>query len=382
MHFPTIRPSKHPRYPFEVTAPARLFGQHIRRYFMTRSAAQVFLSDLQARVSRDAVSPVTREEQLLLSRYRSGLTVADMDSALSVAVTRKATASRSLTQCLEDYKTDAAQRHRDGHISALHLRDIKRHVKRLNATTLVALPLPDVTPALIQACLDGLPDLSSRSKTNLLAHLRTAFTYFRRQGWTRGDSPASLVRRPHPTRGLPSIVLPPDMVSHLDAATRLSDRRCLRWLVFSGFCGLRTSEVLRLRWEDIRWDERQLYVSPGKTKNAERWVTLTPPVLALRSLLCEPADMSSRVVPLDMKRTKARLLVASGRPLGDNALRHSFGSYHLVHYASPDTTALEMGHHSPAQTFAAYRRAVTKADAAVWWGITAESLSSPPTAGQ
>ena len=379
MRFPTLRPSPHPRYAFEVTAPASLFGRPIRRFFTTRSSAQVFLTDLQARVSRDAVSPITREEQLLLSRHRSSLTVADMESALAAASERKATASRSLGRCLEDYVTDARQRNADGSMSDLHLRDIRRNVKLVNTTSLAARPLPDLTFADIESCLDSLKErLAPRTRINLLAHLRTAFSFFRRQGWVRSTDAVSLARRPSVPASLPGIVSPLDMVSLLRTSLSLSDTRCLCWLVFSGFCGLRTSEVLRLRWSDIRWGEGQLYVSPGKTKNAERWVSLTPPALALRSLLGEPAE-GGRVIPEDMKRTRARLVARAGVTLGDNALRHSFGSYHLVGYSLPDTTALEMGHHSPAQTFNAYRRAVTKAQAAAWWGIVPAFLTSPPT---
>lgn len=50
-------------------------------------------------------------------------------------------------------------------------------------------------------------------------------------------------------------------------------------LMFGCFAGLRTSEIQRLTWEDVRLDLGQLYVAKGKNKNSERWVTLTPPLL-------------------------------------------------------------------------------------------------------
>jgi len=67
-------------------------------------------------------------------------------------------------------------------------------------------------------------------------------------------------------------------------------------------------------------------------------------------------DKSEKVINGQQKR----LCKAAGVNIPHNALRHSYGSHHLVHYDKPSATALEMGHHSPQMTFKAYRRAVTK----------------------
>ena len=56
-----------------------------------------------------------------------------------------------------------------------------------------------------------------------------------------------------------------------------------------------------------------------------------------------------------------------------NALRHSFGSHHLVGFQKPEITATEMGHVSPTQTFTAYRKAVLKSQALEFWKIRAEA---------
>ena len=56
-----------------------------------------------------------------------------------------------------------------------------------------------------------------------------------------------------------------------------------------------------------------------------------------------------------------------------NALRHSFGSYHLVGFEKPDVTANQMGHASPTQTFKAYRKAVLESQAQEFWKIRVEA---------
>ncbi len=51
-----------------------------------------------------------------------------------------------------------------------------------------------------------------------------------------------------------------------------------------------------------------------------------------------------------------------------NALRHSFGSYHLAHFKDAAKLALEMGN-SPAMIFKHYRELVKPKDAGVYWAI-------------
>ena len=147
------------------------------------------------------------------------------------------------------------------------------------------------------------------------------------------------------------------------------------WLMFGAFAGLRSSETERLKWEDVRLDIGQLYVSPGKTENAERWIVLTPPLLDWCKRMLEAGATGLVLGGSDLRnvsRRKGKLRNLSGVDIPHNALRHSYGSHHLVHYDKPSATALEMGHHSPQVTFKAYRRAVTKVQAATYWDIRVE----------
>jgi integrase len=53
----------------------------------------------------------------------------------------------------------------------------------------------------------------------------------------------------------------------------------------------------------------------------------------------------------------------------DNALRHSFASYHLARFKNAASTALELGHHDSRVTFAHYRELVKPKDAERYWII-------------
>ena len=68
-------------------------------------------------------------------------------------------------------------------------------------------------------------------------------------------------------------------------------------------------------------------------------------------------------------RHRGLLVDETGHTIPRNALRHSFGSHHLVQYKNPNVTAVEMGHHSPQTTYAYYRKAVRKAQAVKFWDV-------------
>src|SRR4029453_6317399 len=59
---------------------------------------------------------------------------------------------------------------------------------------------------------------------------------------------------------------------------------------------------------------------------------------------------------------------AKGRGWPQNALRHSFGSYHLAQFNDAAKLALEMGN-SPATIFRHYRQLVKPKDAERYWKI-------------
>ena len=53
----------------------------------------------------------------------------------------------------------------------------------------------------------------------------------------------------------------------------------------------------------------------------------------------------------------------------NNALRHSFASYHLAHFQNAASTALELGHHDARITFRHYRELVKPKEAERFWDI-------------
>ena len=70
------------------------------------------------------------------------------------------------------------------------------------------------------------------------------------------------------------------------------------------------------------------------------------------------------------RRKFLRALQTAGiTPWPPNALRHSFGSYHLAHHRDAARTALELGHSESATLFRHYRELVRPAEARAFWHI-------------
>jgi integrase len=164
-------------------------------------------------------------------------------------------------------------------------------------------------------------------------------------------------------------ILTPTQTARLLEAT---DRELLPYIAIGAFAGLRSSEIERLDWADINFDSGLIKVEAmkGTRKNTRRrrFVTLQP---NLREWLLPLRKLKGNVTPredfrelFDQARERAGLL--EKWPI--NALRHSFGSYHLAHFKDVNALALEMGN-SPDMIFQHYRELTTPKDAERFWAI-------------
>ena len=359
--------ASHPRYKWEVTAPSQLLGRRVRKLFNNKTAANDYKVLLEAEVSRSRLAPLDRDIHLVAARYQAQLTAAQVDEALARAVVESNVQPRPLVELGEafiDRHNAAVGRGAKAEDKQLVAR-VPRLIRDLGLTH-----VRDVTEASVEEyssnriCAGAAP----RTVRNYLAILSSMMRLAVDRGWAHSNP----VTKVSPPKGrTPVSILTP---SELAKLVPNSDPITLRWIMFGAFAGLRSSETERLTWEDIRLDERQLYVGEGKTKNAERWVDILPPLEAWlqTELQSSPSGkvLNGYTYKVLKRRREASYLEADQR-VPRNALRHSFGSHHLVGYENPAKTATEMGHYSPQQTFAAYRRAVSKRQATAYWLLRA-----------
>jgi len=125
--------------------------------------------------------------------------------------------------------------------------------------------------------------------------------------------------------------------------------RWLPWLVLGLFAGLRISEILRLDWSAVKFEQRVIAVSRSVARKI-RISRLVPIQDNLAQWIAPFEREIGTIYPGNFKRNenekgaemnRPRLLLNLARR--DNANRHSFGTYRLSVVKSCDQVALEMG---------------------------------------
>ena len=226
-----------------------------------------------------------------------------------------------------------------------------------------------ITPALVQQFLNGL-NLSARSVNNFRKTLKTLFEFARARRHLPKD--IDLLegisrQREHSTI---EIYTPQEMATLLLAA---SGNKLLS-IALRGFAGLRSAELERLQWNQIRLGaEPHLIVNADQAKTRSR--RLVPISDNLAAWLAPLAKKSGSVWPhghdylYESQRAVAR---KAGVKWKQNALRHSFISYRMALVKDANQVALEAGN-SPDIIFRNYLELVTRTQASSWFGIEPEA---------
>ena len=157
-------------------------------------------------------------------------------------------------------------------------------------------------------------------------------------------------------------------VSQMARLLEYASSEMLPFWAIGAFAGLRRAEIERLTWSEIDFDADVIEVKASKSKTASRrLVTIQP---NLREWLAPYRTCLGRVCPVNSQRKinddRERAALRVGWP--QNALRHSFGSYHLAQFNDAAKLALEMGN-SPATIFRHYRQLVKPKQAERYWKI-------------
>ena len=145
------------------------------------------------------------------------------------------------------------------------------------------------------------------------------------------------------------------------------------YLLLGGFAGLRTEEMLRMDWASVDCKTGQIHVAPGVMKDSggydQRIVDFTQPLTKRKAWL---RKQSGPVIPMASEtfhthKRRACQAVLSSWP--DNALRHSFATYHLARAKNAGLTAFQLGHTSAAMVQKVYAVPAARADWKDWWAL-------------
>lgn len=166
----------------------------------------------------------------------------------------------------------------------------------------------------------------------------------------------------------------------LNAAEGYSNGMFLPYVAIGLFCGARASELRRLDWSNVVFDQKledcHVEIGADKTKGRVRRTVSMPanlrawlePFRKTDGLILQTGNFAKQWKKL---RTRAGLI-----PWPHNAMRHSFGSYHCAFHKNAALTSLEMGHDNPQELFDSYRRLVKPNAAASYWQLAPATLSN------
>jgi len=255
--------------------------------------------------------------------------------------------------------TQLLNRVKDDRRSDRYQRDLSRDLRTFAA----AFPdLSEVTEEDIREHLRGLTmfdrvtkqpvPVGSRRRDNVRNAIVTLFLFARSREYLPADRKTVVESIPRIAEGkVPGTFAPHEIALLLE---HVSDR-WRPWFLIAAFAGLRTSEVFRLDWRNINFEQRVIAVprTVAKKVRISRQVPIADNLLAwLQPYAGQIGAIyhwtNWRTVESAHWEELSRLQTATGVRWMHNGLRHSFGSHRLAVTKSYDQVALEMGN-SPAK---------------------------------
>jgi integrase len=248
----------------------------------------------------------------------------------------------------------------------------KRHLKGTEqklqkACRFFKKPLLFIEPPEIEAYLK---QIKGTSKTRL--NHRTTLVGLFRWAAKQGHIPPNLLTaadrtaKPKLEPKDPEIYTVSEAQKLLDCVTQSKDSRLIAFLTLGLFAGLRSSEILRLRWSSIKTSG--IHLSPKQTKTSRRRVAEIPTNLQAWLAQIQKTSSDAPVTYTSTPKLYAALKQTVGARWKPNAMRHSFVSYHLELHKNAPRTAKTTGH-SVQVLESHYLKLVEESEAAAYFGI-------------
>jgi integrase len=346
-------------------------GKRKRTFFETKEAANSFVAFKNAELTRNGIEHAEFPTALRVTAQNAverlkpfGKTITD---AVDHFVAHLKASERSCT-ALQLVKELVAAKEKDG-ASQRHLSDLR---SRLNifANKFDGQPVATITSAEIDDWLRSL-NVSPVTRNHYRRLLVLAFNFAVKRGYAT-DNPAEKTDKAKEKSGNIGILSVSEAARLLASAAP----EVLPYIALGLFAGLRRAEIQRLDWSDIDFASGLIEVKAEKSKTAQRRLVKIEP--NLREWLLPVRKHRGRIASensefrkqLDDARAAAGLT-----KWPDNALRHSFASYHLAHFKNAAATAMECGHHDSRITYRHYRELVRPKEAERFWNIAPAKTS-------
>jgi integrase len=230
-------------------------------------------------------------------------------------------------------------------------------------------PVAEITSPQIDEWLRSLVDketgkrLSPVTRNNFRRVLIVAFNFAKGRGYCV-DNPAEQSAKAKEIESAVGILTVDQTARLLESASA----ELVPYLAIGAFAGLRRAELERLDWQEVDRQSGLIEVAAAKAKSARRRFVKIRSNLA--KWLQPHAQLSGNVTPPNYRELLDAARKAAGiQEWPQNALRHSFASYHLAKFKDAAALALELGHTNSSLVFQHYRQLVKPKQADRYWKI-------------
>jgi integrase len=353
----------------------RINGTRHRRFFKEKDRAVGFAQDQNTELLNKGREAIEFPTWLRAMAQRSHETLAPYGATIDDAVKfyvearRKRDASISIKDCVDRLINTKEQED----VTRRYLLNLRATLPRFAQAIGENLPMSEITTREINAYLGDLrsrrnPETIAGHATRLQARrfLSLLFEFAKVDGYCERNPVAGALKIKE-TESEVGIYRPEQLAELL----RSCPSDFVPMIAIGAFAGLRSAELLRLDWRDVKLEQGCIVVSAKIAKSARRRIVHVRPCLDawIRPL----ARVEGRVAPVDSFRPSKHLADAMAAAKltkwVHNGLRHSFASYHLAKWENANALALEMGHTTTNLIFRHYRELVIKSDAERYWNI-------------
>jgi integrase len=360
----TVRRSNDPSRPnLKFVVRYRETGKPRRKFFDSEAAAKSFAAWLNAEMKRNGVEgaqfplalrAMALECSAVLSEFGKTLRDATHHYVEHLRASERSCTVKQLLAELLDAKESKG-------VSRRHLDDLRQRAGRF-AESFGEGIVATITSREIEEWLDSL-NVGPQTHNHYRNAVRLAFNFAVRRGYAT-ENPAAKTEKANVLRAAPGILTVAQSAHLLENASP----EILPYIAIGLFAGLRTAEIMRLDWAEVDFESGLVEVKAEKSKTAQRrFVAIEP---NLREWLLPVRRHKGAITPDDFRKLFDEARAAAGiKVWPNNALRHSFASYHLAHFQNAARTALELGHHDSRITFAHYRELVKPKEAERYWNI-------------
>lgn len=241
-------------------------------------------------------------------------------------------------------------------------RDLRHFIRRLlNVDGVAALPLRSITTAQCRQMLTAAFASSRSSFVKGRAILHSVFSFGIRQEWCDAN-PVTKIEVPK-IKEKHIEPLTPNEVEKLKETTKRTRFRDMQFsLSLMLYGGIRPTEVSRLQERDFDWENNQVIIRPNTSKTGGGRTVPLRGICGIRK--------KDRIIPRDWKRKWRDLRHAAGyrgRSWIPDICRHTFATYHAVHFQNIPQLQLEMGHRDATLLMTRYMVPASRKDAIIFW---------------